>query len=639
MSLRSAPLRPAGARACRIAAAVAAAGDGLLARAGRELMASLDAEEIASALAALVVPGLADACAVDVVDADGQVRRVYATAADGTTDVLLDENPDPEAAAGACRLVLALAVDDEAGGTLTLARAAGHPFSARDRALAEALAGTASLALHNARRYARAREATRMRDEVLGVVAHDLRNPLMALSMYAHLLQEAGLSAEQEAWTSNLLRGVEQMNRLIQDLLDASALDEGRLRVEPLPVAVEPLLREAARLLERQAEERGLRLSWSAAPGLPAGLADHDRMLQVLSNLLGNAVKFSPPGAEVELRAEPQGDEVVFTVRDGGRGIAAEDLPRIFDRFWQGAASRGGAGLGLAITRGIVESHGGHIRVESTLGAGSTFTVSIPASADAPAEPVEAPEDAGRRERIRVLVVDDHPAIRRGLRELLRRRPGLTLVGEAATAEEAVERTAALAPDVVLMDLNLPGGGLDATRRIAREHPDAHVLILTADPDDGRVGAALEAGARGYLRKSTDPASLVSAIRTVRGSTLVLDAGLRAWATGTPSASAVPKPEVPAADALRVLALEAAGYGTAEIAVRLELPRRAVQLHRAQGMRALGLATRAELVRHALREGWLAADRDGGATGQMDPSPREKTPCVTDSGMPAGRGH
>lgn len=452
-----------------------------------------------------------------------------------------------------------------------------------------------------------------MRDEVLGVVAHDLRNPLMALSMYAHLLQDSGLSAEQEAWTGVMLRGVEQMNRLIQNLLDASALDEGRLRVEPVPVAVEPLLREAAHLLERQAEERGLQLSWSAAPGLPAVLADYDRMLQVLSNLLGNAVKFSPPGAEVELRAEPRGGDVVFTVRDGGRGISAEDLPRIFDRFWQGAASRGGAGLGLAITRGIVESHGGRIRVESTPGAGSTFTISIPASADTPAEPVEAPGSTTRGERIRVLVVDDHPAIRRGLRELLLRRPGLILVGEAATAGEAVARTAELSPDVVLMDLNLPGGGLDATRRITREHPGAHVLILTAEPDDGCVQAALEAGARGYLRKSTDPASLVSAIRTVRGNTLVLDAGLRAWATAPRPAFPAAEAASPTPEALRVLALEAAGYGTADIALRLQLPRRAVQGHRTQGMRALGLRTRAELVRHALREGWLAAG--GGADG------------------------
>lgn len=599
-------LRPACPRARRIAAAAGPAGDGLLARAGRELTASLDADEIVQALSALVVPALADGCAVDLADASGQARRVYAT--DAARGGPPGDLAGAETAAGACRLGLSLAVNDEPEGTLTLVRTGERQFGDDDRAMAEALGGMAALALHNARRYDRAREAARMRDEVLGAVAHDLRNPLMALSMYTHLLQDSGLSAEQEGWTGVMLRGVEQMNRLIQDLLDAGALDAGRLRVEPVPMAVEPLLREAARLLERQAEERGLHLSWSAAPGLPAVRADYHRMLQVLSNLLGNAVKFSPPGAEVELRAEPHGDEVMLTVRDGGQGIAAEDLPRIFDRFWQGAASRGGAGLGLAITRGIVESHGGRIRVESTPGAGSTFTVSLPASAAPPAEPVEAPAGEGRGEWTRVLVVDDHPAIRRGLRELLGRRPGLTLVGEAGTAAEALERTAALSPDVVLMDLNLPGGGLDATRRIAREHPDAHVLILTAEPDDGCVRAALEAGARGYLRKSTDPASLVSAIRTVRGSTLVLDAGLRGWATGAPSASAVPNPEAPGPDALRVLMLDAAGYGTAEIAARLELPRRAVHLHRTQGMRELGVATRAELVRHALREGWLGPD-------------------------------
>ena len=601
MPLRSAPLRPAGSRARRSVSAAADAGAGLLARAGRVLLGSLDADEIVPALAALAVPGLADACAVDLPDDGGQGRRVYATAADTSTAGMLEDVPS----AGAGRLVLSLAVDDEPGGTLTLARAEGRPFSAEERSVAEALAEMAALALHNAGRFARARQAARMRDEVLGVVAHDLRNPLMALSMYSHLLQDSGLTAEQEGWTGIMLRGVDRMNGLIQDLLDASALDEGRLRVEPAPAAVVPLLAEAAQLLERQADDRGLQLAWYAAPAIPAVMADRDRVLQVLSNLLGNAVKFSPVGAEVELRAEPRGGEVVFTVHDQGRGIAAEDLPRIFDRFWQGPLSRGGAGLGLAIARGIVESHGGRIWAESTPGGGSTFSFSLPLSAKAPAEAVQPAAGDGRGERLRVLIVDDHPAVRRGLRELLRRRPGLVVVGEAATAAEALERTAELSPDVVLMDLNLPGGGLDATRRIAREHPAAHVLILTAEPDDGCVRAALAAGARGYLRKSTDPASLVSAIRTARGDTLVLDAGLRGWATAP--RPAVTKAGAPGAEALRVLALDAAGYGTADIAARLRLPRRAVHGHRTRGMHALGLRTRAELVRHALREGWLAA--------------------------------
>jgi signal transduction histidine kinase/DNA-binding NarL/FixJ family response regulator len=562
-------------------------------------MASLDADEIVPALAALVVPGLADACVVDLAQASGQARRVYATDAGGTTVGTMDDAPGVGTAGGACRLVVSLAAAGEPGGTLTLARADGRGVGDDDRAVAEALARMAALALHNAGRYARARQAARVREEILGVVAHDLRNPLMAVSMYTHLLQDAGLTAEQEAWTGIMLRAVERMNGLIQDLLDASALEQGRLRVQPAPVPVESLLREAADLMERQADERGVRLVCEAAPAVPAVLADHDRVLQVLSNLLGNAVRFSPAGAPVELRAEALDAEVVFTVRDHGPGIAAEDLPRIFDRFWQGVGARGGAGLGLAISRGIVESHGGHIRVDSTPRAGSTFSFTLPVSPDPPAEVEEASAASARGAGARVLIVDDHPAIRRGLRELLCRRPGLVVVGQAGTADEAVERTAELQPDVVLMDLNLPGGGLQATRRIAREHPSAHVLILTAEADDGRVALALEAGARGYLRKSADPAALVSAIRTIRNNNLVLDAGLRGWASAAPDAV---DPV-----ACRVLAMDAAGYGTTEIAARLGLSARAVHQHRTRGMRALGLASRAEVVRHALREGWLAA--------------------------------
>lgn len=592
MSRRSTPTVPAGAPARRAASSPdAGAGTAFLARAARELAGSLEADEIARTLAALLVPRLADACAVDLVE-EGRARRVHET---GPPE---EELPAPGSAA---RLTRPLAARGEVVGTLTVTRADGRSFTAREAALAEWLAELAALALHNTRHLQRLRAAVRVREEILGVVAHDLRNPLMAVSMYAHLVQDAGLTAEQEGWTGIMLRGVERMNTLIQDLLDASALDQSRLRVQPAPVAVVSLLREAAHLMERQADERGLRLAWHAAPEATAVLADHDRVLQVLSNLLGNAVRFSPRGAEVELRAERTGAEVVFTVRDHGPGITAEDLPRIFERFWQGSKAGGGAGLGLAIARGIVESHGGRIGVDSAPGAGSTFSFTLPVSVEPPAAVEEASASSAGGARIRVLIVDDHPSIRRGLRELLGRRPGLLVVGEAGCADEAVTRAAELSPDVVLMDLNLPGGGLEATRRIVREDPSARVLILTAEPDDGRVAAALEAGARGYLRKSTDPAALVSAIRTVRDDTVVLDAGLRGWASASAAGGRVDPV------ARRVLAMDAAGYGTAEVAARLGLPARAVQHHRARGMRTLGLATRAEVVRHALREGWLFA--------------------------------
>jgi signal transduction histidine kinase/DNA-binding NarL/FixJ family response regulator len=619
----------------------------LLARAGRVLAASLDYSETVRNLAGLAVPALADWCVIDVPGDDGRPRPLEVAAADPAgADALRQQLPSLRSSAGlhadAVAHVLATGrplqvaaapadakAADHAGhpslppalapramvvapltargaviGALTLARTGRRRFTPADTAAAEELGVLAGLAMHNATLYAQAQRATHARDEVLGVVAHDLRNPLMAISMYAHVLHETELTGQQAEWLDVVLRNTERMNALIQDLLDISALDAGRLRVQPAPCTVRPLLAEALQLLEPQALGAGVRLSGPQEGALPAVVADRDRVLQVLSNLLGNAVKFTPAGGGVELAAEARGGEVVFTVRDDGPGIGPDDLPRVFDRFWQGMGTRrGGAGLGLAIARGILESHGGRIWVESAPGAGSTFSFTLPATELPPAQPsgTHIPDASAGDEAVRVLLVDDHPSILRGLRALLGHSPGVAVAGEAENADEAVLRAAELAPDVVLMDLNLPGGGLDATRRIVAERSSTRVLILTAEPDDRCVTAALQAGASGYLRKSTDPAALLNAIHAVRRGERVLDTGLQGWAAELADAGAAGL----GAEAVQVLTLTARGYSSGEIAARLGMPARAAGQLRTRSMRALGLATRAELVRHALRAGWL----------------------------------
>lgn len=641
----------------------------LLARAGRVLAGSLDVAETLRNVADLSVPQLADWCVVDLPGEDGRPRHVQAVAVDPARTAalrdLLDRFPrwdGPRANAvaevlaagrshrlahatepadgaqdegqaallrvlGPCStLVVPLTADAAVVGALTLARTGRRRFSLADLAAAEELGALAGLAVRNATLYAQAQRAARMRDEVLGVVAHDLRNPLMAISMYAHVLQEAGLPAKHAEWVDVVLRNTERMNALIQDLVDVSALEAGRLRVQPAPCAVGPLLAEAVQLLEPQAKAAGVVLRRGAGREPPAVLADRDRVLQVLSNLLGNAVKFTPAGGRVELAVEARGAEVAFTVRDQGPGIAADDLPRVFDRFWQGAGMRrGGAGLGLAIARGIVESHGGRIWAQSVPGAGSTFSFTLPVSETLPvagADGLPPQEPAAGSEAIRVLLVDDHPFILRGLRTLLRHTPGLQVAGEAESADEAVSRAAALEPDVVLMDLNLPGGGLNATRRILAARPSTRVLILTAEPDDGCVRAALQAGARGYLRKSTDPVALLGALRAVHRGERVLDAGLRGWVDDAPDADTGGVSE----QAVQVLTLSARGYGAAEIAAQLGMRLRDVNQLRTRTMRALGLSTRAELVRHALRAGWMGA---GGCGTGPAAAPRESAGPVS----------
>jgi hypothetical protein len=281
-----------------------------------------------------------------------------------------------------------LLADGRALGAIGLSFVEARHFADEDRDFLLAIGRQCAGTLERARLYERERRArgeaeaaSRARDDILGVVAHDLRNPLTAISMYASLLLEMPRDADtQRGQLRTVLELTDQMNRLIQDLLDASRIEAGQLRVHPAPLRLPPLLADAAEMVRMAAADRGVSLRVQAADGLPPVLADRDRVLQVLSNLLGNAVKFTPRGGDVLVRASAGGGGVEVSVADTGVGIPPEQLPHVFDRFWQGDARRKGAGLGLAIARGIVEAHGGRIRAESDPGRGSTFTFTLPAA-------------------------------------------------------------------------------------------------------------------------------------------------------------------------------------------------------------------------------------------------------------------
>jgi CheY-like chemotaxis protein len=331
-------------------------------------------------------------------------------------------------------------------------------------------------ALEHARLYERERQAVQARDEVLGVVAHDLRNPLGAISLYASILEESFPPEDRSrSHAQTILNLCNQADHLIRDLLDVSRIEAGQLRVEPLSVPVRGLLASADDLSRTGAEEKGIDLRVEVMGDPPLVLADADRISQVFSNLIGNAIRFTPSGGRIQVRADVAAREVHFSVSDTGPGIAPDFLPRLFDRYWQvNRTTRAGAGLGLSIVKGIVEAHGGRVWVESELEQGSTFTFSLPSADPGEAEPPPVPEEASGElpfssdaTAFRVLVVDDHPAVRRGLLEVLRADPSVEVVGEASTGEEAVEMADRLRPDVVLMDLEMPGmGGVEAIHRV-----------------------------------------------------------------------------------------------------------------------------------------------------------------------------
>lgn len=283
-------------------------------------------------------------------------------------------------------LLLPLFAGGRALGVMHLVRGRGRvAFSANDLSLAERFSTSAALTLDNARLYEESRETIRERDDLLAIVSHDLRNPVSAIVMLTGaLLRAAPLDAESvEVRVEQLeaLRGAaRQSDGLIADLRDVSLIRAGRLRIDPAVVRASDIVRDAMEVFAPLADDRGFQLLQAVEPNLPFVRAERRRAVQLLSNFLGNAVKFSPEEAPIIVRAERAGPTAVrFSVRDQGPGIAAADQPRLFERYFQATRLlRSGSGLGLFIAKGIAEAHGGEIGVDTAPGAGSTFWFTLP---------------------------------------------------------------------------------------------------------------------------------------------------------------------------------------------------------------------------------------------------------------------
>jgi signal transduction histidine kinase len=226
----------------------------------------------------------------------------------------------------------------------------------------------------------RARQASAAREELLSVVAHDLRNPLNAISMKARSIARHEGDPRTGERAESIQRLAASMNGLIGTLLEAARIEAGRLSLASRRCAVADLFAAAADTFAGLANQKGVHLEVAPFPRELAVWGDPDRIAQVLSNLIGNALRFTPTGGTIGIRALAAGLNVRFEVRDTGAGIAAEHLPRVFDRFWRVEGdSRKGTGLGLYIVKGIVVAHGGRIDVESRVGTGTAFVFEIPA--------------------------------------------------------------------------------------------------------------------------------------------------------------------------------------------------------------------------------------------------------------------
>ena len=402
--------------------------DGLqfLSAAGRELNRSLDLADTLERVTRAAVPVLADCCAVDVFTGDWSLAN-YAVAATLSEDEHLLREQRILARTGSSRLLvqdlmrgrgeplivpvlshesleaLGVRVDGTHGPLATRLRSLMvFPLQLRSQmpglmtffmthsgrrhddsylALATELAARVANAIDNAELYRRSQEAVAVRDEVVAIVSHDLRNPLSVVKMCASTLEEEPLP--DAATVMDLARTVHQsaewMNTIIQDLLDVARLESGKLVMRLEPVALATIISDAVAFHQPLAEERGLRLEADVPADMPPVSVDTLRISQVFSNLVGNALKFTERGGGITVRARLVDARIVVSVADTGRGITEDDLPRLFDRFWQ--ASRGdlkrGTGLGLAIAKGIVEAHGGRIWVESKENQGTTFSFTL----------------------------------------------------------------------------------------------------------------------------------------------------------------------------------------------------------------------------------------------------------------------
>jgi signal transduction histidine kinase len=284
----------------------------------------------------------------------------------------------------------------ETVGSMALHFKEAGAVGASDRTFTLLLAQATATALHRARSYDaeldkrhRAEMLAQAREDVLGVVAHDLRNPLNLIQMTVELMIDEELPVErQKEMLGIALRAAKQMNRLIEDLLDHVRLQAGRLSLDVEEVSVDAIIKDAEETYRPLADRRHLHFETTAQDGVVVR-ADRTRVSQIVGNLIGNAIKFTPEQGSVKLRATPEDKQVVFQVVDDGPGIPADNMSHLFDNFWQARKSdRRGVGLGLAIVKELVEAHGGKIWVESKVDHGSTFSFSLPA-ASVPADRTE----------------------------------------------------------------------------------------------------------------------------------------------------------------------------------------------------------------------------------------------------------
>ncbi|MEX2221445.1 MAG: GAF domain-containing protein [Candidatus Rokuibacteriota bacterium] len=429
-------------------------------------------------------------------------------------------------------LVVPIMVEGRVEGLLYVHRRTPRPFTDRTETVLRQLAEYAAIAIHNMQLLAHehqmraeAEGASRMKDEFLATLSHELRSPLQPLLNWAYLLRSPNLDpASSERALDAIERSTKTLGQLIEDLLDVSRIVTGKLRLQARPVRLPGMVRAALEAVESAALAKSVALEARIEPDLPAVLGDPDRLQQVLWNLLSNGIKFTPKGGRVTVSVAGRNSEVVLTVADTGAGIKREFLPHVFERFRQAESSTnrayGGLGLGLAIVRHLVELHGGSVSVQSEgEGQGATFSVRLPVAAAVRTPEERAPaatKAEGPVDRslagLRLLIVDDEADAREVMRFMLER--GGARVRTAESATQALDAIREERPDLLISDIGMPvEDGYVLVRRLramegglGRRLP---AIALTAYASEEDTRRALIAGFDAHLSKPVDPARLI----------------------------------------------------------------------------------------------------------------------------------